>query len=239
MRSQTPGEFHIVSQLKEALEEANAHGWAGPIINEWASTAMHVSKAIRHTVEPILEVSEIEDVALRYLDGHGIPPGKHALVIGSGMVGRGLTAGLLKRGFTLDWAYHANKPEVPVGAEGRINRIQLADIPSVLPRADLVFSAVTVTEPVLTPAAHAPLLKSGVYLFDLGMPHNIDPALQSDAVGRVGLDELKAWYRTMNGSIEKAETLANSVLDTHSEAYDHLCAWCQHPPVLSSTPKES
>lgn len=229
MRSQTPGEFHIVAQLKEAAAEANAKGWAGPIINEWIDSAMHVSKEIRHTVEPILEVSEIEDVALRYLDSHP-KRGKHALVIGSGMVGRGLVKGLLQRGYTLDWAYHSKVPEIPAGYESRVSRLQLSILYTVLPEADVVFSAVSVTEPVMTLAAHAPYLKprKKVALFDLGMPHNIDPAFRTRNVAWVGLDELKNWYRETNGFLERADALAAEVLDAHRDAYTHLCAWCQH-----------
>ena len=226
MDSQIPGEFHVVSQMKEAVDEAAAFGWAGSIIRELADAALHISKDIHQEVGPLMDVAEIEDVALRYLDSR-LPemPTRRVLVIGTGTVGQGLVAGLLKRGCACVWAYHRNAP-VLSGEDARcVQAIQLGDVGAVLPDVDAVISAVDAKEPVVTVREHAGHLKpEGVVMVDLGMPRNIDPAF--DRLGahvRVAdLDALKHWYRSATGTLDKILEACHAVLDEHRDIYERM-----------------
>jgi precorrin-2 dehydrogenase/sirohydrochlorin ferrochelatase len=227
MDSQTPGEFHVVAQFKDAVSEAETFGWAGPIIHDLGDAAMHVSKAIRHVVEPLLEVAEIEDVALRYLDfvKKARAASSRVLVIGTGVVGHGLVDGLMRRGCSCVWAYHEHLPDVKPEFASRIKVIKLGAIPDVLRDVDAVVSAVPVEEPLLTRSCHTPMLNpKGILFIDLGMPHNIDPALDGGNTVVVGLDELKNWFRKGNGSLSKADALCSQALEEHREFYDRILA---------------
>ena len=227
MGSQTPGEVHIVAQLKDAIAEAATCGWSGSILRGLCDSVLRVSKDIRQAVEPLLEVVEIEDAALRYLDGTGIPPhgrtltGRTALVIGTGVVGKGLVAGLLARHCTCIWAYHRNLPH----SEGPVEVVQLGDLPRVLPRADVVISAVNAQEPVVTAARHGGCLNpSGVVLVDLGMPRNIEAALHAPDAHRhlVGLDTLKHWTRAANAAQGQVGEICASVIASHRDSYERI-----------------
>ena len=223
MDSQTPGEFHVVSQVKEALEEAEANGWAGPIIRELTDATFHVSKDIRHAIGSLLDVEEIEDVALRFMDhaSRMLQGRKRALVIGTGVLGTGLLRGLLQRGFTCAWAYHTHRPETPEG----VRLIQLGEIATVLPQTDLVMSAVDVKSPVVTSERHAAFLNpQGSLLIDLGMPRNLDPALAGMKTMLADLDVLKHWHRTMNGTLGQARAICQRVLEEHREFYERIHA---------------
>jgi len=220
MDSQVPGEVHVVAQLKDAIDEAITRGWAGSLIRGLCDTALRVSKDVRSELGTLLEVSEIEDVALRYLDAQMLSPGK-ALVIGSGVVGCGVLKGLLERGYTCTWAYHANKPEAPQ----QVQVIQFEALPQVLPAADVVIAAVNTSTPIVTAAEHKACLNpKGVQLIDIGIPRNIDPAFDSSApqIKVADLDELKRWFREQNGSLERALAICDTVLDANRESYERM-----------------
>jgi glutamyl-tRNA reductase len=224
--SQTPGEFHVVSQLKEAVDEALARGWAGSIIRELCDAALHVSKDIRHEVGPLLDVAEIEDVGLRYLDTQ-VPDlaACSVLVIGTGVVGQGLVTALRQRGCRCFWAYHRNVPVVSAESAGQIELVPIGELDRVLPKADVVISAVDVLEPVVSLVRHKDLLKpQGVILVDLGMPRNIDPAFDGcgGAVRVADLDVLKHWYRTANGTLDKVLEVCDSILNEHRDIYERM-----------------
>jgi len=226
MDSQTPGEFHVVSQMKDAVDEAVARGWAGSIIRELCDAALHVSKDVRHVVEPLLTLAEIEEVALSYLDARmPLSPEDRVAVIGAGTVGRGLVAGLLKRGVPCTWVYHRNKPVLSGGDEQKVEVVQLDAVQKVLPQARVVISAVDVQEPIVTPEKHGSCLRpEGVALIDLGMPRNIDRRF--DACGGkvcvVDLDALKLWYRTVNGTLEQVLKLCAAVTAEHRDIYERI-----------------
>ena len=218
MDSQTPGEFHVVSQVKDALAEAEAEGWAGAVMHELADAAFHVSKDIRHAIGALLDVQEIEDVALHFLDhaARMLQGRRRALVIGTGVLGTGVLKGLQERGYACTWAYHRTRPEAP--ADVRV--IQLDALASVLPGIDLIVSAVDVKEPVVR--AGTSMNPEGALLIDLGMPRNLDPALASPSVMIADLDVLKHWYRTRNGSLGRAMAIFRNVLEEHREIYERI-----------------
>jgi glutamyl-tRNA reductase len=226
MDSQTPGEFHVVSQMKEAVDEAAAFGWAGSIIRELADAALHISKDIHQEVGPLMDVAEIEDVGLRYLDQH-LPelPSRRVLVIGTGTVGQGLIAGLLRRGCACVWAYYRNAPALSEEGARRIRTVQLDGIGEVLPTVDAVVSAVDAKEPVVTVREHgARLNPEGVVMIDLGMPRNIDPAFDrlDDRVRVADLDVLKHWYRSATGTLDKILEACHAVLKEHRDIYERM-----------------
>jgi len=226
MDSQMPGEFHVVSQLKDAVDEAVTLGWAGAVIRELCDAALHVSKDIRHEVEPLLDIAEIEEIGLRYLDTE-IPglASCRVVVIGTGMVGKNLVAGLLKRGCGCVWVYHQNAPVLSADDARQVDLIQLDTLGHVLPGADVIVSAVDVQRPVVSWASHHGLLNPrGVVMVDLGMPRNIDPAF--DACGgpvRVAdLDALKHWYRTANGTLDQVLKVCGTILNDHRDIYERM-----------------
>ena len=54
LESSLLGENHVVSQMKDALDEAAANGWSGPAIRHAGAEAMRVAKAVRREVEGLL-----------------------------------------------------------------------------------------------------------------------------------------------------------------------------------------
>ncbi len=224
--SQTPGEYHIVSQYKEALESCVQAGWANGIIQEWVSHALHVSKAVRNRTAELLHEFEIEDLCVRYLDDR-CPDiaDRSVLVIGTGMVGRGLVHRLLERTSQCRWCYHVNKPDLLAEWAGRVELCNFNDLRQQLREVDLIVCATSAEGHVLH-QGHAPFFdqQKRIVMVDLGMPRNIAPQLDglTPDLAVVDLDGLKRWYRSQAADMAKVWQLSRAALSEHQGLYDKL-----------------
>ncbi len=226
MLSQSPGETHITAQVKEALEEARGRGWAGGMLCEWVDAALHVSKHVRPVVEPLLRGGEIEDVCLTYLERTVPDLGtRTVMVIGAGVVGRGLVEQCVNRGCHCLWCYHHNRPEVPSAWAAQVELCTLNGIKDRLGTVDVILSAVEAPGYVLH-EGHAPFLDQErcVLVVDLAMPRNVDPRLDSltSSLRVVDLDGLKHWYRATFGRMERAMERSRAIVEEHVALYERI-----------------
>ncbi|MEE9368179.1 MAG: NAD(P)-dependent oxidoreductase [Pontiella sp.] len=226
MLSQTPGENHITAQMKDALETAKARGWASNMTQEWINSALHVSKEIKNEVAPILHSYEIEDLALRYLEAHGCNLAESTImVLGAGMIGKGLIKDSYPKAKKIIWCYHVNKPEVSEDWHDKVELCTFNDMKNRITDADVIVSATDAPGHILH-MAHAPFFNQErpVRVIDLGMPRNIDPELDelSADVSVVDLDDLKYWYRReltdMNDILSRSRAIAAS----HKDLYEKI-----------------
>ena len=223
--SQTPGEFHVVSQVKDAVAEAAARGWSGSIIRELCDTALKVSKEVRREVAPLLDIAEIDEVCMRFIDQHiDRLSDKQVLVAGSGVVGKGLIKALVKRGVSCLWGYHE---KIPQTYDSELVQIfPFTQLPTALAKADLVISAVNVEHPLINAQQHLNCFKkdSPVMMIDLGMPRNIDPQLvrADENLKIVDLDVLKHWYRANTGTLDQVREICAAFTEAHRHNYEHI-----------------
>lgn len=211
LESSLLGEFHIVSQVKDALAEAERNGWSAGAIQFAGAEVLRVSKAVRHAVEGMLRVAEIDQVAVRYLGVHGGLDAKtHVVVVGTGMVGRGAVEALVAMGVRLTWIYHVNVPEAPAGVAVR----RMDELPEVLKDADVVLSAVDSSRPVVTREMAPSVMDRNVLFVDLGVPRNIDPYFDDcgHGVTVADLDDLKLWHRVKTGTLNEVLAKADEVV---------------------------
>jgi len=223
MLSQTPGENHITAQIKEALETAKQRGWAGNMIQEWISTALHVSKAIKNKVAPLLHSYEIEDLTLRYLEANGkIHDDSTIMILGAGMVGKGLVKDSLHKAGRIIWCYHVNKPELQNGWEDKVELFTFNDMKNQITSADVIVSAADAPGHLLH-LGHAPFFNQErpVTVIDLGMPRNIDPELDdlSADVTVIDLDGLKYWYRRELTDMNDILSQSRGIIAEHQNLY--------------------
>ena len=226
--AQTPGEGHIVAQVKEALEFGVQAGWARGVMQEWIAAALHVSKDIRSVSAPLLRAFEIEDVCLEFArTGHAGFENSRILVLGSGTVGLGIARRLAERGRGVDLCYHLRRPDLPESWKERVRLFTFDDLCGRLNEADLVVCATDSPHYVLT-AEHAPCFRSGrpVLLCDLTMPRNVDPALNGlhPNLKVIDLDDLKHWFRREQADMDKIRELSGRTVGEHRELYDRLVA---------------
>lgn len=226
MLSQTPGENHITAQIKEALDTAKQRGWAGNMIQEWISSALHVSKVIKNEVAPLLHSYEIEDLALRYLESHGKDLANSTImVLGTGIIGRGLVNDSLPKVGTIIWCYHVNKPELSNDWKGKVELCTFNDMKNRITEADIIVSAADAPGHILH-MAHAPFFNQErpVMVIDLGMPRNIAPELDdlSSDVSVVDLDGLKYWYRRELTDMTEVLSRSRAIAAEHQDLYEKI-----------------
>jgi glutamyl-tRNA reductase len=226
MLSQTPGENHITAQIKEALEQSKMRGWSGNMVQEWISTALHVSKHIKNMASPMLHSYEIEDLSLRYLEAQEkVDATTTLMVLGSGMVGKGLIKDSLPKVGKIIWCYHVNRPEVPQDGNGKIDLCTFNDMKNRITDADVIVSAAD-TPGHLLHLGHEPFFNQErpVTVIDLGMPRNVDPALDdmSSDVTVVDLDGLKYWYRRELADMTEILAKSRNIISEHHDLYDKI-----------------
>ena len=226
--SQTPGENHIVAQIKDALAGAVRRGSAGPVMQDWVSRALHVSKHIRSASLPILKGFEIEDLVFDYAREAlgGLP--EEALVVGAGEIGRAVALAAEKRGLSCLWCYHRSPPDPQALGLRRTRLLPFSGMAGAAAAADLAVFATASREPILG-EEHAALFEKGGenacgvrgLILDLSLPRNVDPALKKLVPGLLtaDLDDLKHWYRRRLADMDATLGLADAIVGEHEDDY--------------------
>ena len=211
LESQLLGEYHVVSQFKDAVSEAERGGWCGARLKGDADEVMRVAKLVRHSVEGLLHVAEIDQVAVRYLSVHGgLDSSSRVCVVGTGVVGTAVAVALSDVAGSLTRVYHRNAP----GAIGAERILPMDRLREALSSADVVVTAVDSAKPVITPDMAGCLSGRDVMMVDLGLPRNIDRSY--DDMGRgvtvADLDDLKLWHRVKSGVLAELERRSEAVI---------------------------
>jgi glutamyl-tRNA reductase len=226
--SQTPGENHIVAQVKDAVGDAVEQGWAAGMLQGWLSSAQHVAKHIRAETHTLLMNFEIEDLCLDYLLSECPDCIKGPLmVIGSGVVGCGIIKRYLARvpeGECI-WCFHVNRPEVAADISDRITLCDFNALRDTLSRSAAIVCATASPGHVLH-QGHALFLdqERDVAIVDLSMPRNVAPELNgiTPNVRVVDLDDLKHWYRREAADMSQIIELSLRLTSEHRDMYEKL-----------------
>ena len=177
------GEDQIVAQIKAAARSAAAAGTAGPAITSLIDGALRVSKRARTQTTISTEGISLARAGLDLAHAHlGGLKGRDAVVVGTGPTGR-LAARLLREAgagqLSVASRDAARAAEVAAAVRGR--PMQTSDVPAALAGADILVTATGATVPVLplaqVEAARAQAGGRPLYVLDLGMPPDVDPAI--------------------------------------------------------------
>ncbi len=226
--SQTPGENHVVAQVKKSFDRAAQAGWSSSMATEWLASSLHVSKDIRKKVRPLLHECEVENLCLSFLETmHDEKPQNGFLVLGTGVVGRGVMDRYLSRHPTSSatWGYHRRVPEVPASWRGRARLCALSEIGGRLRESRTIVCATASANHVLD-RGHAAFFdpERPTQIVDLAMPRNVAPELEH-ACPRVrvaDLNDLKHWFRRSAADMSGIMKIANQVADQHIDMYEKL-----------------
>ncbi len=213
LESSLLGEYHVVSQFKEAVAEAERAGWCGPRLKGDADEVMRASKLVRHSVEGLLHVAEIDQIAVRYLSVHGgIDADSRVCIVGTGVVGTAVAVALMGRVARLVRVYHRNRP----GAICDETIVPMENLREALAGSDVVVTALDSAKPVVTSDFADCFAGRDVVMVDLGLPRNIDTSF--DDIGRgvtvADLDDLKLWHRVKSGVMAELERRSDAVISS-------------------------
>jgi len=147
LESAWAGEFHVVSQVKEALEASAAADMLSGRLKGFFDDVLRISRDVRHAIGGLLDVKEVEASAVDYLAAHLDLTSARIVVLGSGAVGSAVARLLEGRHVTV--VHHGEA----------------------LPPCDALVCALSAAAPVVNEAV------PGRLVLDLGMPPNCSPSV--------------------------------------------------------------
>jgi glutamyl-tRNA reductase len=197
--SQVVGETEILGQVKAAYDGALARQWTGPVLNRVFQKTFQAAKHIRtHTAIGAGQISIATvavDLAGRIFGELGT---SKVLVVGAGDIGLKTAQAFQSRGaasITVASRTLSNAEAAATQAGGWA--ASLAELPELLAAADIVASSTAAPGFVLTADLVAVAMKRRaarpLFLIDLALPRDIDPAAAKQAnVFLYNLDDLAA-----------------------------------------------
>jgi glutamyl-tRNA reductase len=177
------GEDQIVTQIKDAARAAAAAGTTGPAITGLVDAALRASKRARTQTTISTEGISLTRAGLELARARlGQLAARHAVVVGTGSTGR-LAARLLREAGVARLAVASRSQEraaeVAAGVQGR--PLRTSDVPVALADADILVTATGAAAPVVLTsqvrAARALVGRSPLFVLDLGMPPDVEPAV--------------------------------------------------------------
>lgn len=180
--SAVTGEAQILGQVRAAIAQVSADH-AGTLLRRLFDCAIASGRRARRETGIGRGTTSLAGAAVDLLRRNGGLAGRRALVIGAGKTGA-LTARLLRKHGVADLviANRTLQNAERVASEVAGSAISLRDVSRVLAESDIVFGAVTATEPVLhawqVMQSTTPNGRNRVFV-DLGHPRCFDPAIGS------------------------------------------------------------
>jgi glutamyl-tRNA reductase len=177
------GEDQIVAQIKAAARAAAAAGTTGSTVTGLIDAALRASKRARTQTTISTEGISLARAGLDLVGAHlGGLAGRDAVVVGTGPTGR-LAARLLREAGAgrLSVASRDAARAAEVAATVHGTPLRTSDVPATLAGADILVTATGATGPALAAgpvrAARAQAGGRPLFVLDLGMPPDVDPAI--------------------------------------------------------------
>jgi glutamyl-tRNA reductase len=180
--SMAVGEDQIVAQIKDAARAARAAGTTGPVITGLTDAALRASKRARTQTTIGTEGISLARAGLDLAAGHlGGLAARRAVVLGTGSMGK-LAARLLRQADVGRLGVASGSParaaEVAAAVRGR--PLAASDVPATLGDTDILITATGSAVPVVRAeqvrAARKTAAGRPLFILDLGMPPNVEPA---------------------------------------------------------------
>jgi glutamyl-tRNA reductase len=237
--SMAVGEDQIVAQIKDAARAAAAAGTSGPAITGLIDAALRASKRARAQTTISTEGISLTRAGLDLAQAHlGGLAARHAVVVGTGSTGK-LAARLLREAGVgrLFVASRSQERAAEVAAAVHGRPLRASDVPAALTDADILVTATGGAAPVVLAsqvrAARAPAGRPPLFVLDLGMPPDVEPAVgRLDGVTLVNLAALGRHManRAMPGQIPQVRAIVAAEAAAYTARQDQATA----APVIAS-----
>jgi glutamyl-tRNA reductase len=177
------GEDQIVAQIKAAARAATEAGTTGPTVTGLIDAALRASKRARTQTTISTEGISLARAGVELADAHfGGLAARDAVVLGTGSTGK-LAARLLRDAgvgrLSVASRNVARAAQVAAAVQG--TPLRVSDVPAKLADVDILISATGASEPVVpvepVRAARAQAGGRPLFVLDLGMPPDVDPAV--------------------------------------------------------------
>jgi glutamyl-tRNA reductase len=219
--SLVPGEGEILGQVRAAYEAAEP----GPVLDHVFRQALAVGKRVRsETAIGESPASVSSAAAALAAQVFGDLAGRRVLLIGAGRIGELAAANLASRGAVI--AFVANRTVETAAALARRfggEAVALDDVPERLGSVDVVVSSTSSPEPVVRAADVPARRRRPLFLIDIAVPRDLDPAIQElDGCFLYDIDDLEAVVaETLAGRRSEADRAEQLV----AEEVDRFRSW--------------
>jgi glutamyl-tRNA reductase len=237
--SMAVGEDQIVTQIKDAARAAAAAGTSGPAIAGLVDAALRASKRARTQTTISTEGISLTRAGLELALAHlGEPAARHAVVVGTGSTGK-LAARLLREAGVgrLSVASRSQERAVEVAAGVRGRPLRTGEVAAALADADILVTATGAAAPVVRAAqvraARALAGWSPLFVLDLGMPPDVEPAVgRLDGVTLVDIAALGRHLadRATPGQVPQARAIVAAEAAAYLDRQDQASA----APVIAA-----
>ena len=176
------GEAEILGQVREAYRVSHEHGATGPVLNRLFQGALETGKRVRSETELGTRPMSVASAGVKLAERiFGKLADRSALVIGAGTVSEQVLATLRDRGIAHLFVMNRSRDKAQALAAqfgGRV--LDWGNWESAMTAPDVIVSSVSAEDPVLTrqilEAAMAARSNRALFVMDLGVPLNVDPA---------------------------------------------------------------
>jgi glutamyl-tRNA reductase len=178
------GEPQILGQLKQAFAQAREHGSIGSLLDAVLTRAFNVAKRIRTETEIGSSAVSVSYAAVELArEIFGSLDNKKVLIVGAGKMSEGAARHLMRAGASQVFITNrtaSRAQELALIFNGQV--IHYDDFPRRLSEMDIVITSSSAPTFVLTPETVRKALDARksrpMFLIDIAVPRNIDPAIQ-------------------------------------------------------------
>ena len=181
--SMVVGEAQILGQIKDAHETAKLHGAAGAYFARLMAKAQSAAKRVRTETQIARGAVSVASVAVQLARKVlGNLAGRTVLLVGAGEMAQ-LAARELHQSSASELlvANRSSARAEEIAREVAGVAVNLAELPALLERADVVLCSTGAREPVVTHEMMVRALKARryrpVFLIDLALPRNVEPSV--------------------------------------------------------------
>jgi glutamyl-tRNA reductase len=192
------GEPQILGQVKDAFALAQACRTVGPVLSALMSQAFSVANRVRTETEVGRLAVSVSSTAVELARKiFGSLEGKGVLLLGAGEMAEHAARLLMEAGAAPLYVANRTAARARDLAEALAGTaVAMSDVPAVMARVDVVIAATAAPEPVVRVAdARAATHARGarpLFLIDLGVPRNVDAAVNDlDGVFCYDVDDLQ------------------------------------------------
>jgi glutamyl-tRNA reductase len=176
------GEAEILGQVREAYRFAHEYGATGPVLNRLFQGALETGKRVRSETELGTRPMSVAAAGVKLAERiFGKLAERSALVLGAGTISEQVVSTLRDRGIAHLYVMNRSHDRAQaLATQFGARLIEWGNWDSALSAPDVVVSSVSSEEPVLTrailEAAMAARSNRALFVMDLGVPRNVDPA---------------------------------------------------------------
>ncbi len=227
LESMVLGEYQIVSQIKEAYNQAKENGTVGKVFKRLFNKALETGKMVRTQTAMSTGAFSVSYAAVeRCSDQFADLQEKKILLIGAGETGELVIKNLYKKGcknITVTNRTINKAEELATRYKGQT--LPFSRLMDGIHEAEIIVSSVSTKEPILDAEKITPHLNGfpQVMMIDLGVPRNIHPNVSEiEGISLLNVDDLE---EVVAGNQEKKQAYVSAAETIIAEKVTEFSDW--------------